>query len=309
MLQVYLPVAEISVNLLVMLGLGAAIGFLSGMFGVGGGFLLTPLLMFSGIPPAIAVATGANQIVASSVSGALAQWRRGNIDFRMGLVLTVGGIAGAVAGVFLVGLLNRLGHADVFISLVYVIFLGVIGWLMLAESIRAIWRTRAGKPATIRRPGEHTWIHGLPFKMRFQRSRLYISAIPPLILGVIVGLLASILGAGGGFIIVPAMIYLLRMPTHIVIGTSLYQIIFVTAVTTLLYATMDRSVDVVLALLLVIGGVIGGQFGANAGQRLKGEQLRLMLAIIVIAVALRLLIGLIVSPTDLYSLAPVVVGS
>jgi len=308
MLQVYLPVAEISVNLLVMLGLGAAIGFLSGMFGVGGGFLLTPLLIFSGIPPAIAVATGANQIVASSVSGALAQWRRGNIDFRMGLVLSIGGVAGAFAGVLLVGLLNRLGHADVFISLVYVIFLGVIGSLMLVESLRAMWRRHAGKPAMTRKPREHTWIHGLPFKMRFQRSRLYISALPPLIIGVIVGLLASVLGAGGGFIIVPAMIYLLRMPTHIVIGTSLFQIIFVTAVTTVLYATMERSLDVVLAILLMIGGVIGGQFGANAGQKLKGEQLRLLLAIIVLAVAARLLIGLLVPPSDLYSLAPVVMG-
>jgi uncharacterized membrane protein YfcA len=308
MFQVYLPVAEISVNLLVMLGLGAAVGFLSGMFGVGGGFLLTPLLMFSGIPPAIAVATGANQIVASSVSGALAQWRRGNIDFRMGVVLIVGGVAGAFAGVLLVGVLHRLGHADVFISLVYVIFLGLIGSLMLAESLRAVWRTRAGKPPTVRKPGDHTWLHGLPLKMRFPRSRLYISAIPPLILGAIVGLLAAVLGAGGGFIIVPAMIYLLRMPTHVVIGTSLFQIIFVTAVVTVLYAVLNQTLDILLALLLVIGGVIGGQFGANAGQKLQGEQLRLMLAVIVLAVALRLLIGLLVTPDDLYSLSSAVGG-
>jgi uncharacterized membrane protein YfcA len=306
MFQVYLPVAEMSVNLLVMLGLGAAVGFLSGMFGVGGGFLLTPLLMFSGIPPAIAVATGANQIVASSVSGALAQWRRGNIDFRMGLVLIVGGVAGAIAGVLLVGLLHRLGHADVFISLVYVIFLGLIGSLMLAESIRAVWRARGGKPATMRETVDHTWIHGLPIKMRFQRSRLYISAIPPLSLGAIVGLLAAVLGAGGGFIIVPAMIYLLRMPTHVVIGTSLFQIIFVTAVVTVLYAVMNQTLDILLAFLLVIGGVIGGQFGANAGQKLKGEQLRLLLAVIVLAVALRLLVGLLVTPDDLFSLSPLV---
>jgi uncharacterized membrane protein YfcA len=308
MFQVYLPVAEISVNLLVMLGLGAAVGFLSGMFGVGGGFLLTPLLMFSGIPPAIAVATGANQIVASSVSGALAQWRRGNIDFRMGAVLIIGGVVGAFAGVLLVGVLHRLGHADVFISLVYVIFLGLIGSLMLAESLRAVWRTRAGMPATVRKPGDHTWLHGLPLKMRFPRSRLYISAIPPLILGAIVGLLAAVLGAGGGFIIVPAMIYLLRMPTHVVIGTSLFQIIFVTAVVTVLYAVLNQTLDILLALLLVIGGVIGGQFGANAGQKLQGEQLRLMLAVIVLAVALRLLIGLLVTPDDLYSLSSVLVG-
>jgi uncharacterized membrane protein YfcA len=292
-----------------MLGLGAAIGFLSGMFGVGGGFLLTPLLMLSGIPPAIAVATGANQIVASSVSGALVQWRRGNIDFRMGLVLIIGGVVGAFAGVLLVGLLSRLGHADVFISLVYVTFLGVIGSLMLVESVSAIRRTRAGLPGRARKPGEHTWIHGLPFKMRFPRSRLYISAIPPLILGAIVGLLASILGVGGGFIVVPGMIYLLRMPTNVVIGTSLFQIIFVTAVVTVLYAVLNHSLDILLALLLVIGGVIGGLFGADAGQKLKGEQLRLLLAVMVLAVALRLLIGLLVQPEDLYSLGPVVVGA
>jgi len=308
MFQVYLPIAEISVNLLVMLGLGAAIGFLSGMFGVGGGFLLTPLLMFSGIPSAIAVATGANQIVASSVSGALVQWRRGNIDFRMGWVLIVGGIAGAVGGVLLVGLLNRLGHADVFISLVYVIFLGIIGSLMLVESLRAVWRTRSGMAATGRKPGEHTWIHKLPLKMRFQRSRLYISAIPPLILGTVVGLLAAVLGVGGGFIVVPAMIYLLRVPTHVVVGTSLFQIIFITAVVTVLYAVLNHSLDILLALLLVIGGVVGGQFGAKAGQKLKGEQLRLLLAMMVLAVSIRLLIGLVVAPDDLYSLAPLAAG-
>jgi uncharacterized protein len=308
MLQVYLPVAEMSVNLLVMLGLGAAIGFLSGMFGVGGGFLLTPLLMFSGIPPAIAVATGANQIVASSVSGGLVQWRRGNIDFRMGWVLIVGGLVGAFAGVLLVGLLSRLGHADVFISLVYVTFLSVIGGLMLVESVRAIRMTRAGKPGRTRRPGEHTWIHGLPFKMRFLRSRLYISAIPPLLIGAMVGLLAAVLGVGGGFIVVPAMIYLLRMPTNIVIGTSLFQIIFITSVVTILYAVLNHSLDFMLALILVIGGVVGGLFGANAGQRLKGEQLRLLLALMVLAVALRLFIGLLIPPADPYSLGSAATG-
>lgn len=308
MLQVYLPVAEISVNVLVMLGLGAAVGILSGMFGVGGGFLLTPLLMFSGIPPAIAVATGANQIVASSVSGGLVQWRRGNIDFRMGLVLIAGGVVGAFAGVFLVKLLSQLGHAGVFISLVYVTFLGVIGSLMFVESLRAILRTRSGKPTKKRKPGEHTWIHGLPLKMRFHRSRLYISAIPPLVIGAIVGLLASVLGVGGGFVVVPAMIYLLRMPTNIVIGTSLFQIIFITAVITMLYATLNQTLDVVLAFILVIGGVIGGQIGATAGQRLKGEHLRILLAVMVLAIAIRLLFGLVVTPDDLYSLAPVVVG-
>jgi uncharacterized membrane protein YfcA len=309
MLQVYLPVAEISVNLLVMLALGVAVGFLSGMFGVGGGFLLTPLLMFSGIPPAIAVATGANQIVASSVSAALVQWRRGNIDFRMGLVLIVGGAIGALAGVLLVQRLSEVGQIDLFISLSYVTFLGVIGSLMLAESIRAIRRARAGEPPSPRKPGQHSWIHGLPLKMRFHRSRLYISAIPPLVIGAIVGLLASFLGVGGGFVMVPAMIYLLRMPTNVVIGTSLFQVIFITAIVTMLYATMNQTLDVVLAFILVIGGVIGGQFGANAGQRLKGEQLRLLLAVMVLAVALRLLIGLVLRPADLFSLAPLMAGA
>jgi uncharacterized membrane protein YfcA len=227
----------------------------------------------------------------------------------MGWVLTIGGVVGAIVGVLLVGLLNRLGRADLFISLLYVFFLGVIGSLMLVESLRAMWRTRGGKPAKMRKPGTHTWIHGLPFKMRFQRSRLYISAIPPLILGAIVGLLAAVLGAGGGFIIVPAMIYLFRMPTHIVIGTSLFQIIFITAIVSVLYAVLNQTLDVLLALLLVIGGVIGGQFGANAGQKLKGEQLRVLLALIVLAVAIRMLVGLLVTPDDPFSLSPLMGGS
>ena len=265
--------------------------------------------MFSGIPTRSRWRPAPTRLSPRAVSGALAQWRRGNIDFQMGYVLIAGGLVGALVGVFLIELLKRLGHADVFISLVYVTFLGVIGLLMLTESVRAILRVRAGKPATLRTPGQHNWIHGLPFKMRFQRSRLYISAIPPLVLGAIVGLLASVLGAGGGFIIVPAMIYLLRMPTHVVIGTSLFQIIFVTAIITILYATVDRSVDVVLAFILLAGGVIGGQIGANAGQKVKGEQLRLLLALIVLAVAIRLLVGLIVPPEDLYSLAPAMIGA
>ena len=309
MFQVYLPIAEMSVNLLVMLGLGATIGFLSGMFGVGGGFLLTPLLMFSGIPPAIAVATGANQIVATSVSGALAQWRRGNIDLKMGAVLIAGGMVGALGGVFLLKLLRQLGQAGLIISLTYVAFLGVIGALMLAESLRAMRRARAGKSVASRRSGQHNWVHGLPLKMRFPDSRLYISAIPPLVIGALVGLLAAFLGVGGGFIMVPAMIYLLRMPTNIVIGTSMFQIIFVSAVVTILQATLNNTVDVVLAMLLVVGGVIGGQFGVSAGQRLKGEQLRALLALMVLAVAIRLLFDLVLRPAELYSIAPMAAGA
>ncbi len=309
MFQVYLPIAEISVNLVVMLGLGAAVGFLSGMFGVGGGFLLTPFLMFSGIPASIAVATGANQIVATSVSGALAQWRRDNIDFRMGTVLIAGGVVGALIGVFLLKLLREAGQAGLIISLTYVALLGAVGALMLAESIRAIRRARAGKSASGRKPGQHNWIHGLPLKLRFPRSRLYISAIPPLVIGWVVGLLTAFLGVGGGFIMVPAMIYLLRMPTNIVIGTSIFQIIFVTAVVTVLHATFTHTLDVVLALILAAGGVAGGQFGVRAGQKLRGEQLRALLALMVLAVALRLLLDLVLKPSELFSIAPLAAGA
>jgi uncharacterized membrane protein YfcA len=291
-----------------MRGLGAAVGFLSGMFGVGGGFLLTPFLMFSGIAAPIAVATGANQIVATSVSGALAQWRRGNIDFRMGNLLIAGGLVGALIGVFLLKVLREAGQAGLIISLLYVGLLGVIGLLMLGESLRAMRRARAGKPVTGRRPGQHNWIHGLPLKMRFPRSRLYISAIPPLAIGWVVGLLTSLLGVGGGFIMVPAMIYLLHMPTNIVIGTSMFQIIFVTAIVTVLHATLNHSLDVVLALILAAGGVIGGQFGVRAGQKLRGEQLRALLGLMVLAVALRLLLDLVLKPAELYSIAPVFGG-
>ena len=309
MFQVYLPIAEISVNLVVMLGLGAAVGFLSGMFGVGGGFMLTPFLILSGIPASIAVATGANQIVATSVSGALAQWRRNNIDFRMGAVLIVGGVVGALVGVFLLKLLREAGQAGLIISLTYVALLSAVGILMLAESIRAIRRTRAGKPASSRKPGQHIWIHKLPLKLRFPRSRLYISAIPPLAIGLVVGLLTAFLGVGGGFIMVPAMIYLLRMPTNIVIGTSIFQIIFVTAVVTILHASFTYTLDVVLALILATGGVIGGQFGVKAGQKVRGEHLRAMLGLMVLAVALRLLFDLVLKPSELYSIAPVLAGA
>ncbi|MGK2922031.1 MAG: sulfite exporter TauE/SafE family protein [Methyloceanibacter sp.] len=306
MFQIYLPIAEISVNLVVMLGLGAAVGFLSGMFGVGGGFLLTPLLMLSGIPPAIAVATGANQIVGTSVSGTMAQWRRGNVDLQMGAVLIAGGVVGALAGVFLLKILREAGQAGLMISLTYVFFLGSIGALMLWESVNAIRRQRAGKSVSARKASQHNWIHGLPFKMRFPRSRLYISAIPPLVIGCLVGLLAAFLGVGGGFIMVPAMIYLLRMPTNIVVGTSIFQIIFVTAIVTLLHATLNHTLDIMLAFLLIIGGVIGGQFGVRAGQKLRGEQLRALLALMVLGVAIRILLDLVIRPSELYSIVPLV---
>ncbi|MEQ8508048.1 MAG: sulfite exporter TauE/SafE family protein [Rhodospirillaceae bacterium] len=304
-MQIYLPIAEMSVNVFLILGMGGVVGLLSGLFGVGGGFLMTPLLFFIGVPPAVAVGTEANQIVASSVSGVLAHWRRGNVDFRMGAVLTVGGFIGSGIGVALFSVLRGLGQIELVISLCYVIFLGVIGGLMFYESMNAIVRQRkapAGRPASSARgPGRHTWIHGLPFKMRFRKSKLYISALLPLGIGFVVGILAAIMGVGGGFVMVPAMIYLLGMPTQVVIGTSLFQIIFVTANTTFLQATVNQTVDVVLALLLLIGGVIGAQIGARMGAKLRGEQLRVLLALIVLGVCLKLAFDLVVTPTEPFS--------
>jgi len=302
-MQFYLPIAGMSANVFVFLGLGGAVGFLSGLFGVGGGFLMTPLLIFSGIPSVIAVGTEAAQIVASSVSGAVAQWRRRNVDIKLGTVLLVGGVTGSFVGVEMVKILRRLGQFDIVLTICYVTFLGVIGGLMLIESYNAMRKARAGAPVSVRRPGQHSWIHGLPFKMRFHRSKLYISAIPPLLIGAFVGFLAAIMGVGGGFIMVPAMIYLLRVPTNVVVGTSLFQIVFVTAATTILHATENHSVDLILALLLMIGGVIGAQFGAIAGDRLKGEQLRFLLAALVVLVCLRMAWGLVATPDELYSIA------
>ena len=302
-MQFYLPVAEMSVNVLIFLTMGAAVGFLSGMFGVGGGFLMTPLLMFSGIPPAVAVGTESAQIAASSVSGALAQWRRRNIDIPMGLVLLAGGIVGSIIGVQMVGSLRRLGVFDFFVSICYVTFLSVIGTLMLIESFNAMRRASKGGVVSSRPAGKHNWMHGLPLKMRFHRSKLYISAIPPFMIGLFVGLLAAIMGVGGGFIMVPAMIYLLRVPTNVVIGTSLFQIVFLTAATTILHASRNQTVDVALALLLMVGGVVGAQFGAVAGVRLKAEQLRFLLAALVLLVGLRFAWQLVARPDDLYSIA------
>lgn len=307
-MQLYLPIAEQSVNIFLLLGMGGVVGFLSGMFGVGGGFLMTPLLIFSGIPPAVAVATEANQIVASSASGAIAQWRRKNVDVKMGLVLLAGGVIGSVVGVQLVKLLRQLGQVDLVISLSYVIFLGLIGSLMLWESVRTFYKSKSGKPVPVKMPGQHNWIHRLPFKTRFKRSKLYISAIPPVLVGMLVGLLAAIMGVGGGFIMVPAMIYLLRMPTNVVIGTSLFQIAFVTALTTVLHSTQNQTVDAVLALLLMTGGVIGAQFGAIAGQYLKGEQLRGLLALMVLAMCIKIGIDLAVEPDEVFSIGSVLGG-
>ena len=301
-MEIYLPIAELSVNVFLIFGLGAAVGFLSGMFGVGGGFLMTPLLIFTGISPAVAVATGANQIVASSFSGAIAYYRRNLVDVKLGLVLMGGGVVFSLLGVLLMRLLREIGQLDLIVSLCYVVFLGSIGTLMLIEGINAVRRAKQGKPSTVRRPGQHTWIHGLPLQMRFKRSKLCMSAIPVVALGALVGLLTAIMGVGGGFIMVPAMIYLLRVPTSVVIGTSLFQITFVTIFTTIMQAVTNQSVDIILALLLMTGGVIGAQFGARAGHRMRAEQLRLILGLIVMAVCLRLGWDLINPPSDLFSL-------
>ncbi|MCH2549212.1 MAG: sulfite exporter TauE/SafE family protein [Alphaproteobacteria bacterium] len=303
-MNIYLPIAEMSVDVFLILGLGGAVGFLSGLFGVGGGFLMTPLLIFIGIPPAVSVATEANQIVAASVSGALAHMRRKNVDFKMGLVLTAGGFVGSGVGVLIFTLLRQVGQVDLLIASSYVVMLAAIGSLMLFESSRTILRRQAGT-ATRGKLHQHMWLHGLPFKMRFRRSRLYISAILPLGIGFIVGILAAIMGVGGGFIMVPAMIYLLGMPTAIVVGTSLFQIIFVTSSVTFLQATTNQTVDIVLALLLLTGAVVGAQFGTKVGTRLRGEQLRGLLAILVLVVCGKIAYDLVSTPIDLFSISEI----
>jgi uncharacterized membrane protein YfcA len=302
-MQLYLPIAEVSVNAFLLLGLGGVVGFLSGMFGVGGGFLITPLLFFIGVPPAVAVATGVNQVVASSISGVLAQIRRRGVDFTMGWVLLAGGVVGSAIGVWVFRLMTNAGQVDLFVQLSYVIFLGLIGAMMFQESLRSLLRTR--KPgAPVRRSHVHSWVHGLPFKMKFRASGLYISVIPPLLIGAAVGFLAAIMGVGGGFIMVPAMIYLLGMPTKVVIGTSLFQIIFVTAFTTVMHAVTSQTVDMLLALLLILGGVVGAQIGTRVGVRLKAEQLRILLSLLVLAVAFRIAADLLFEPAELYSVTP-----
>jgi hypothetical protein len=301
-MEIYLPVAELSVNWLIMIGLGLGVGFLSGMFGVGGGFLMTPLLVFSGIPSTVAVATTLSHVTASSMSGALAQWRKRAIDFTMAGVMLAGGVAGTLFGVWLFALMRRQGQMDLIVSLSYVVMLGGIGIIMLRESLATLKAYRSGNRISAR-PVNHVWIHGLPLKMRFRQSRLYISVIPPVVIGFVIGALSAIMGIGGGFIIVPAMIYLLRMPTNVVMGTSLVQIIAVTAITTVLQATSNYSVDIVLALLLIAGGVVGAQLGVRAGAKLRGEQLRLLMAVVVLTVAIVLLWRLVARPTDVYSLA------
>lgn len=303
-MQIYLPIAEIPVNIFAILALGGLTGMLSGMFGVGGGFLMTPLLIFIGISPPVAVATSSNQIIAASVSGFLAHWRRNNVDFKMGLMLLVGGLAGSSFGVWLFKLLKQLGQIDLAISLIYVTFLGGIGIMMAIESSRSLIAQKYGKQQE-ETGGRPKRLDRLPFKMRFPRSRLYISALLPLGIGVVAGALVSLMGVGGGFIMIPAMIYLLGMPTTVVVGTSLFQIIFITSNVTLLHAVNTHTVDIILALLLLTGSVIGAQFGTKIGSRLKAEQVRGLLALMVLAVALKLALGLFTRPEDLYTITEV----
>ena len=299
-MQIYLPIAEVSVNAFLLLGLGGLVGVLSGMFGVGGGFLMTPLLFFIGIPPAVAVATEANQIVASSFSGVLAHLKRKTVDIKMGVVLQIGGLIGAALGIQLFNYLKSIGQVDLLVKLAYVVFLGIVGSLMFVESARAFLKSRTATPAPTRR--KHTWVHALPFKMKFRTSGLYISVIPPILVGVMVGVLAAIMGVGGGFIMVPAMIYILGMPTKVVVGTSLFQIILTTAFTTMMHATTNYTVDVALAVLLLVGGVIGAQVGTRIGVKMKAEQLRVLLSLMVLAVCLKLGLDLLLQPSELYSI-------
>ena len=300
LMYIYLPIAEQPIHSLAIIGVGSIIGFIMGLVGVGGGFLLTPIMMFLGIPSPVAVASVANQLVAPSISGVLSHWKKGNVDFKMGTVLLVGGVFGSSIGVILFNYLAKIGQLDLVIRSSYVIFLSLIGSMMFAESMRLILRKRRGK-VTRGKLHQHTWLHGLPFKTRFRKSKLYISIILPILIGVLVGVLAAIMGIGGGFIIVPAMIYLLGMPTSLVVGTSLFQIIFVAANTTILQASQNQTVDIVLATLLLLGSVAGVQIGAKFTNVLKGEHLRLILSTMIILVSLQLLTDLITIPSDLFS--------
>jgi uncharacterized membrane protein YfcA len=300
--QIYLPIAEIPVDMFLVLGMGIAVGFISGMFGIGGGFLMTPLLIFIGIPPAVAVATQAAQITASSTSSAFAYWRRRALDEKLALILIFSGIFGTVIGVWTFNALRRAGQLDLFITLSYVTLMSLIGSFMLVESLRAVSRTRRGRSALKRKPGNHGWYQKLPWRMRFPRSGIYVSVIPLFCLGAFIGFCGSILGIGGGFMIIPALIYLFRVPTSMVVGVSVLQLLFTMLATTILHALTNGSVDIVLALLLICGSVIGAQFGARTGQTLKAEQFRLLLALLVLAVGLRFAADLVGTPDETFSI-------
>jgi uncharacterized protein len=301
-MDIYLPIAQLPVSLFAVLGIGGAVGFLSGMLGVSGGFLATPLLIFYGIPAGVSVATQASPIAAASLIGAMKQGSRHSVDYKMGFALLAGGVIGSGFGVFLFGVLQRIGQIDFVIQASYILLLGGIGVLMLNESVRAIGARRHGMPAAGHKPGQHTWIHNLPFKMRFRQSRLYISVIPVIMLGAMVGVMTAILGTGGAFILIPAKIYLLRMRTTLAVGTSQFQMFMVACITTVLHAATDHTVDVVLGFLLVIGGVVGAHYGARIGNKLRGEELRAALALLILVIAIRIAVGLLLPPDHIYSL-------
>ena len=300
-MQVYLPIAEMSVNILVLLALGGGVGFISGLFGIGGGFLMTPILIFLGVPPAVAVGTQANQLVGASLSGVLSHWQRGGVDTRMGGVMLGGGVVGSALGVWIFGILQRLGQIDAAISILYVLVLGSVGGLMLVESIKAYRAAKNPAPA-LRRLHQHLWMHGLPWKMKFPKSRLYISIFVPITIGFLGGVIVAIMGVGGGFFMIPAMVYIVGMPASVVAGTSLFQIIFVTAITALLQAVTNQTVDVFLALILLVGGIVGTQIGVRFGMKLRGEQSRMLMSALILAVAVKLFFDLILTPGDLYGL-------
>jgi uncharacterized membrane protein YfcA len=300
-LSIYLPIAELPVNILLILGLGVAVGFISGMFGVGGGFLMTPFLILVGIPPAVAVASVPTHMAASSIAATFSYWRKRLVDTGLGLVLLSGGVIGTAAGVWVFSLLRRLGQLDLIINLSYIVLLSVVGTLMIIESVRALWRSMQGQPPLVRRPGTHSWFHGLPFKFRFRQSRIYVSAIPVTAIGFFVGFLGALMGIGGGFLLIPALIYLMRVPTAVSVGTSLFLTLFTMLAATILHAGVNRSVDVVLAFTLMIGGVVGAQSGARAGQAIKAEQLRFLLGLLVFAVATRVGLDLLTKPGELFS--------
>ena len=304
-MQIYLPIAELPVNVLLVLVMGLAVGFISGMFGIGGGFLMTPLLIFIGITPAVAVASVASHVAASSFSGAISYWRRRALDPALAAMLLIGGLTGTTVGVWLFTLLRALGQLDLTIGLSYLILLGIVGGMMVVESVRAILRAREGRPSEIRRPGSHMWIHGLPLKLRFKTSKIYVSVIPVIVIGFVIGFVGAIMGIGGGFMLVPALIYLIRVPTGVVIGTSMVLTLVTMAYATIMHAATNHLVDALLALILMIGGVIGAQFGARTGARFSGEQLRLLLGLLVLSVGLRFAYDLVVQPADLYTMRTV----
>ena len=300
-MSIYLPIAEMNINIFLIVFIGMIVGALSGLFGVGGGFLMTPLLIFLGIPPVVAVGSEAPHVLASSVSGVIAHWRKKNVDFKMGFFLLSGGVIGSTLGVNLFKLLKTYGQIDIVIQFLFIIFLGFIGMSMAFESAKTTIKNYRTTSAIRTKLHQHSWIHGLPFKLRFHRSKLYISALPPILIGFFVGVLSAMMGVGGGFIMIPAMVYILGMSTNVVVGTSLFQIIFVTANSTFFQSYINQTVDIVLSALMIIGGVIGAQIGVRLGSQLKAEYLRGILAILVLLVCAKILTDLILTPSDLFS--------